>query len=267
MSKKPASRPTLEKIKKALHRRANAERKKSNEWFFKTGKGQYGEGDRFIGVSMPDIRRVAKDFRQANLALLARLLKSPIHEERMLSLVILTERFAKAEKPEKEEIFDFYLENFSGVNNWDLVDVSAGKIVGSFALENSKGREVLRQAVRSDNLWERRLSIVGTHPLIYREDFALALRNAKILLSDKHDLIHKAVGWTLREIWRHSPWWAQKSTLPVHDSSRDGLSARGAARAENFLRRNYPKIPRTTLRYAIERMPEEKRKKFLKGEF
>ncbi len=228
-------------IKRKLHKFASAERKKANERFFKTGKGEYGEGDKFIGVSMPDIRRLAREFSDIDFEILEKLLSSKVHEERMFSVVILTSRFEKF--PEKrKEVYDFYVKNFAGVNNWDLVDVSAPNIIGAWTLENAEGGKLLRKWTKSENLWQRRASIVATLALVRQNDFSLSLRNAEILLSDGHDLIRKAVGWILREVWK-----------------------KDSQTAEDFLRDNYHKLSRTTLRYAIERMPAKKRQKFLKG--
>ncbi len=236
----------FEKIKKELCEYSSAERKKINEYFFKTGKGEYGEGDKFIGVSMPDIRKVAKKFLETDFETLKKLLLSKIHEERMLAGIILTYRFEKNPK-EQKKIFDFYVQNFAGINNWDLVDVTVPNIIGSWVLENAEERKLLNKWVESKNLWERRASILATFTFIKQEKFSETFKIAKKLLGDKEDLIHKAVGWMLREVWKKNEEGAQK--------------------CEAFLRQNYQKIPRTTLRYAIEKMPEKKRKKILKGKF
>lgn len=235
---------SLAELKKELKGFSSPERKKTNEWFFKTGKGQYGYGDKFIGVRVPDCRKIAKKFRELSMIEIKKLLSSPIHEERLTALLILVDLFEKGDDKKQKEIFDFYLENYKRVNNWDLVDLSAPKIVGAYLLNNPKLTSVLNKYAKSKNLWERRLSIVATFTLIRANQFDQTMKSAKVLLSDDHDLTHKAVGWMLREVWKRD-----------HNI------------VEKFLKDNYNKIPRTTLRYAIERMPEPKRLQFLKNKF
>ena len=233
---------SLSLLKKELRSYATSERKKSNEWFFKTGKGQYGYGDTFMGVRDPDAQKVAKQFKDLSLKDIKKLLESKIHEERATALRILVLRFEKGDEKERKKIFNFYTKHIKWVNNWDLIDLSAHKIVGAYMLEHSAQTRLLATYVHSKSLWERRVSMVATWAFIREGKFDWTLKNAKVLLPDTHDLTHKAVGWMLREVWK-----------------RDNKIV------EDFLIKNYKKIPRTTLRYAIERMEEGKRKKFLKG--
>jgi 3-methyladenine DNA glycosylase AlkD len=225
----------LEKLKQELSDAADPERAKNSERYFKTGKGQYGEGDVFIGISNPKIRELSKKY-DLSFKELQELLNSKIHEERLIALLILIRN------KNKEGAFRFYLANTRNINNWDLVDLSASKIVGEFLKD--KERDILYDLARSDNLWEKRISIISTFAFIKDGDFDDALAIAEMLLGDNHDLIHKAVGWVLREIGKKD----QKVL-------------------EKFLKKHYSDIPRTTLRYAIERFEEGKRKKFLEGKF
>ena len=208
--------------------------------FFKTGPGQYGEGDRFIGVKVPVARKVAKEFKGLPLAEVECLLHSEIHEERLLALVILIGQFEKGDDAARKRIYDLYLANTKHINNWDLVDLSAPQIVGGY-LEN-RGRKPLNRLAKSASIWERRISILATHWFIRHGDFADTLRIAEKLLTDGEDLIHKAAGWMLREVG--------KRDLVV---------------LEEFLSANCRAMPRTMLRYAIERFPVEKRQAYLKG--
>ena len=219
----------------------NPEQAKICQKFFKTGKGEYGEGDVFFGLTSQQVRDAAKKFSNLSLPKIRELLKSKVHEERMCALRILDGKYKKASDKEKENIFNFYLQNIKGINNWDLVDLSAPNIVGDFLFKRDKN--ILYKMARSENLWERRIAIVSTYSFIRRGEFGNALAISELLLDDKHDLIHKAVGWMLREVGK-----------------RDEL------KLEYFLRSCYKKIPRTTLRYAIERFDEEKRKKWLRKE-
>ncbi len=221
---------------------ADAERAKSSQRYFKTGAGEYGEGDVFIGLNMGEQRRIAKKFQGLSLPKIQELLKSEIHEQRMVGVLILVDKFRKASKEERGNIFTFYLKNAKRINNWDLVDLSAPRIVGGFL--SDKKRNILYPLADSKNVWERRISVLATFAFIKDEDFSDALRISEILLEDNHDLIHKAVGWVLREIGKKD-----EKVL------------------EEFLKTHYEKIPRTTLRYAIERFEESKRKDYLRGEF
>ena len=230
----------LIELRKKIKSLGNPEISKTLKWFFKTGKGEYGEGDVFAGLKVPTQRKLAKEFRDLDFADLKMLLSSPVHEERLISLLILVDRFAKSSEKKKQIIFRFYLKNRKGINNWDLVDLSAPKIMGKYLLE--KDKSILFKFALSKNLWERRIAILSTYEFIRNEDYYTTLRIAEILLEDNHDLIHKAVGWMLREI------------------GNKNLMAE-----ENFLKIHYNKIPRTMLRYAIEKFPETKRKKYLQG--
>jgi len=226
----------------ALKLVATEERRKVNEWFFKTGKGEYGYGDIFLGVTVPNIRRIAKKFSQEiSLQELTKLIQSPIHEVRLCSLIILVNKYNK-EQPER--IYRYYLKHLNSINNWDLVDTSAPHIVGDYLYNNPEKSEILFEFSHSKNLWVRRISIVSTLAYIKNNEFNETLEIAKLLLNDEHDLIHKAVGWMLREVYK-----------------------RDEDLIKRFLRQNYAQIPRTTLRYAIERMDKEERLLYLKGNF
>jgi len=226
----------------ALKTLATEERRKVNEWFFKTGKGEYGYGDIFLGVTMPDIRRIAKKFSQEiSLQELTELIRNPIHEVRLCALIILVNKY---NKEEPDRIYHYYLKHLNSVNNWDLVDTSAPHIIGDYLYKNPEKSKILFEFSSSENLWVRRISIVSTFAFIKNNEFNTTLEITKLLLNDNHDLIHKAVGWMLREIYKRD----------------EGLIKR-------FLRQNYAQIPRTTLRYAIERMDKEERLLYLKGNF
>lgn len=212
--------------------------------FFKTGKGEYGEGDIFFGIKVPEQRKlVAKYYKEILLSEVEKLIKSEIHEYRLTGLLILAEKYKKADESSKKQIFDLYLKNAKKVNNWDLVDLSAPNIVGDFLL--NKDREILCKLAKSKNLWERRIAIIATFTFIRAEQFKDALKIAEILVNDKHDLIHKAVGWMLREIGK-----------------------RNIEAEEKFIHKYAEKMPRTMLRYAIEKFQENKRLHYLnKGKF
>lgn len=208
--------------------------------FFKTGKGEYGEGDIFIGVTVPNVRLIAKKYKDVGLLSVEKMLNDPIHEVRLLALIILTYKFEKASEEEQKNIYEFYLKNTKAINNWDLVDLSAYKIVGKYLI--NKDRDILFKLAESKNLWEQRISIISTFYFIQHNDFQTSLIVSEMLLNHDHDLIHKAVGWMLREIG--------KRDLKIE---------------EDFLKLRYQQMPRTMLRYAIEKFEEEKRQKYLKG--
>ncbi len=231
-------------ITDALQAIATPERAGASAWFFKTEKGQYGEGDVFIGVSNPDLRAICKNYKGLTFSELQGLLNSPIHEYRFAALVILVEQMKKAKLSDQQAIFDFYLDNAHRINNWDLVDCSAKDIVGLYLID--KDRSILYDMARTDHLWTQRIAMVATWYFINKKQFRDTLKIAEILLPHKHDLIHKAVGWMLREAWK-------KGTPPE----------RGREEVEVFLEKNIGKIPRTALRYAIERMTDERRKYFM----
>ena len=226
----------------ALKTLATEERRKVNEWFFKTGKGEYGYGDIFLGVTMPDIRRIAKKFSQEiSLQELTELIRNPIHEVRLCALIILVNKY---KKENSDKIYQYYMDHLTAINNWDLVDSSAPYIVGDYLYKHPEKSKILIDFSHSENLWVRRISIVSTFTFIKNNEFKTTLKIAKLLLNDNHDLIHKALGWMLREIYK-----------------------RDERIIKRFLRQNYAQIPRTTLRYAIERMDKEERLLYLKGNF
>ncbi len=208
--------------------------------FFRTGPGDYGEGDRFLGLTVPQIRALAREHRDASLDALEQLLQSPWHEARLLALVILVEQHRRGDAALRDAIHQLYLRNTHRVNNWDLVDCSAAEIVGAHLRDAD--RSLLATLARSASLWERRMAMIATADYIRRGDFRDALRVAAILLDDAHDLIHKACGWMLREVGK-----------------------RDQAAEERFLRKYARRMPRTMLRYAIERFPERLRRQYLAG--
>ncbi len=248
----------VDKLKKELRRYASVKRRESNERFFKTGKGEYGENDEFIGVSVPDTRKVAKNFLEVDFAVLRYLLNSKIHEERLLALIILVEQNKQVVKNKdrilQKRIVNFYWRHKNRVNNWDLVDLSAHYILGQAILHGLQDKKILDKLVQSKILWDRRIAIIATFAFIRNGKIVETLRLSKKLLNDKEDLMHKAVGWMLREAWK----------LGEKESKNRKVSQK---KVEEFLIKNYNKLPRTTLRYAIERMAEKKRKRFLVGDF
>lgn len=232
----------IKKFKKALYKFSSPAKAKLLQRFFKTGKGEYGEGDRFLGIMVPDIRRTIKIFwDKLSLVEVVSVLHSPFHEERLAALLILVEKYRHGSDKEKEKIFKLYLRNIKKyINNWDLVDLTAPHIVGDF-LKN-KNRKILFSLAQSKNLWERRVAILATFNFIYFGECTETLKIAKILLTDKQDLIHKAVGWMLREAGKRC--------------SEEAL--------EDFLQKEVCNMPRTMLRYAIERLPDKRRLFWLK---
>ncbi len=168
--------------------------------FFKTGKGQYGEGDIFLGIKVPESREIAKKFKDIFIKEIQELLNSKIHEHRLIALFVLIEKYKKESEERKKKIFDFYLKNTKNINNWDLVDLSAPNIVGNFLLERKKERKILYSLAKSKNIWERRIAILATFAFIRDDQFDDILKISEMLLKDDHDLIHKAVGWMLREV-------------------------------------------------------------------
>jgi 3-methyladenine DNA glycosylase AlkD len=229
-------------IKSELLKHQRPEKAKFHLRFFKTGKGEYGEGDQFLGVSMPNQRKVAKKYhKEISLKEITDLLKSKIHEHRMTGLLFLVYKYEKSNEKEREILFNFYIKNLNAINNWDLVDVTTPNIVGNWLID--KDKDILYTFARSSNLWKRRIAILATFRFIKHNKFDDTLKIAKILLNDKHDLIHKAVGWMLREIGK-----------------------RDQVLLETFLHKHYKEMPRTMLRYAIERFEESKRKMYLKGQ-
>lgn len=210
--------------------------------FFKTGPGEYGEGDRFLGIRMPVIRKQVVRFQHTPLEEVLLLLHSPMHEERMCALLLMVRQFEKGETPARRAIYEAYLSHTKLINNWDLVDCSALQIVGGWLFDRDRSK--LEELLVSDLLWERRIAIIATFYFIRRNDLDDTFRFSEQLLSDQEDLMHKATGWMLREAGK-----------------------RDEERLKSFIRVHYDSMPRTMLRYAIEKLPEEERKRYLRGEF
>jgi 3-methyladenine DNA glycosylase AlkD len=233
---------TAEELQQRLRTLGSPEAAALAARYFKTGPGQYGAGDIFLGIRVPDLRRLAQQHHTLPLVEAEKLLRSGVHEDRSLALLILVETAARGDAALKEQIFDLYLANTRHVNNWDLVDVSAPQLVGAYL--EGRDRKPLDRLAGSNSLWERRIAVLATLHFIRHGDFADTLRIAERLLTDREDLIHKAVGWMLREVGK-----------------------RDEAALEGFLRRHARAMPRTMLRYAIERFPEAQRRAYLKGKF
>jgi 3-methyladenine DNA glycosylase AlkD len=232
---------TLTALKRELTQAGDPQRARNPIWF-KTGKGEYGEGDEFIGVRTPTLRAIAGKYHSLKLPEIEILLRSRIHEYRYAALLILVSRYEAGDTRTRQDVFDFYLDHTRYVNNWDLVDTSAPNIVGEHLVRRS--RRVLYRLAESPVLWERRIAMVATFAFILRDDLKDTFGIAKCLLADKHDLIHKAMGWMLREAGVYS---------------RPKMIA--------FLKRYYSRMPRTALRYAIEHLPKIERTEALKGIF
>ncbi|MEE3719314.1 DNA alkylation repair protein [Tumidithrix elongata RA019] len=228
----------LTQLKNKLKSLEDLEKAKTLSRFFKTGKGEYGEGDRFLGITVPAQRKLAKEFVSLELSEIEQLLASQIHEHRLTALLILTYQFPKANAIEQAEIVRFYLAHTQWINNWDLVDVSCRPIVGVYLLE--RDRSILYEFAHSQNLWQQRIAIITTGEFIKYGQFTDTIAIAEILLHHSHDLIHKAVGWMLREVG--------KKERPV---------------LEAFLNRYASQMPRTMLRYAIEHFNDAERKSYL----
>jgi 3-methyladenine DNA glycosylase AlkD len=224
-----------------LHARADADDARFLQRYFKTGPGEYGAGDRFLGIRVPVLRRLARQYDAMSLAEVRRLLRSPFHEARLLALLILARAYDRGDDATRQRVYELYLASTDHINSWDLVDVSAAGIVGRHLA--TRDRAPLVRLAGSSALWERRIAIVATHHFIRAGDHATTLHIAELLLDDRHDLIHKAVGWMLREV-----------------------AKRDQPRAETFLRTHLARMPRTTLRYAIERFPAELRLRYLHGD-
>lgn len=231
---------TLSAIQARLRSIADPATALISQRFFKTAPGQYGAGDVFLGIKVPALRALVKTFRDATPGTIAALLKSKFHEERLFALLLLIDFYQRGSDADKKLAYDLYLAHTAQINNWDLVDVSAPHIVGDFLAD--KPRQVLYELVASESLWERRIAIIAPFHFIRRNDFTDTLHLAAHLLGDTHDLIHKAVGWMLREVGK-----------------------RDLAAEEAFLQRYYRSMPRTMLRYAIERFPEVRRRQYLNG--
>ena len=231
---------SVSQIKKELKKAGNPQKAAVLKKFFKTGPGQYAEGDIFIGVMVPQVRAIVKKYIHINLKDALHLLRSPIHEERLTALLILVAKYKKENI--KNRIFELYLKNTKFINNWDLVDLSAEHIIGAHLM--ARNRALLMDLSRSPNLWERRIAVLSTFHFIKHNSFDPTFRVSRMLLNDKEDLIHKAVGWMLREVGKRD-----QKTLE-----------------EDFLRRFYRAMPRTMLRYTIERFPAKKRLAYLKSQ-
>ncbi len=233
----------IDELKADLRKFASAEKAKNLARFFKTGPGQYGEGDRFIGVTVPQSHTAAKKYKNLPLEETATLLHSPVHEERLVALLILIEQFKVADQRNdektREKIYRLYLDNTAYINNWDLVDLSASRIVGPY-LED-KPKDILRKLATSKSIWERRIAILSTFHFIKQGNPKYSLEIAEMLLQDNHDLIHKALGWMLREVGKNC----------------------GEKILADFLDKHAATMPRTMLRYAIEKFPEGKRQNYL----
>jgi 3-methyladenine DNA glycosylase AlkD len=229
---------TVAEIRKALRASADPARAAVLQRFFKTGPGEYGEGDRFLGLTVPQVRALVRRYHPADFAAVPDLVRSAFHEERLLGLLLLVERYRRGSDADRRTAYRLYLKSFPRINNWDLVDATAEHVVGPHGV----GRAQLLAWAASKNLWVRRIAIISTFHDIRRNRFADTLAVAERLLRDEEDLLHKAVGWMLREVGK-----------------RDGAALR------SFLRRHHRTMPRTTLRYAIERFPESERKAWLRG--
>lgn len=225
-------------VRDALRKIADPETAEHSQRFFKTGPGEYAEGDQFLGIRVPNIRKKARKFKDLSLNETEKLLQSEYHEERLCALIILVEKSKKTTPAELQKLFELYLNNTTHINNWDLVDTSAEHIVGAYLTD--KDRQVLYRLAQSDSLWERRIAIMSTFHFIKNNEFEDTLALAEKLLGDEHDLIHKAVGWMLREVGNRS--------RPTEEA---------------FLEKHLHHMPRTMLRYAIEKFPEEKRQYYL----
>jgi 3-methyladenine DNA glycosylase AlkD len=231
---------TAKEISKLLQKMGDKEDSLFLQGFFKTGVGQYGEGDIFLGIRVPALRKLAKEYKALPLKEVLLLLRSPYHEVRLFALILFVNAFAQGDESIEKKIYDLYMANTRYINNWDLVDISAPNIVGAFLMERSK--KPLYQLAKSKSLWERRMATLATFYFIKNNQFADALKIAGILLQDKEDLIHKAAGWMLREVGK-----------------------RNIDSAESFLQKHCQIMPRTMLRYAIERFAPSKRRRYLEG--
>lgn len=230
---------TAQEIQKELETYSIPEKREHLSYFFKTGKGQYGEGDMFMGIVVPDTRKVAKKYKMTDFDELEKLLDSEYHECRLCALLILVERFKKVGEEDRKRIVDFYLAHSHRINNWDLVDLSAKDIVGEYLTD--KDRSILYKLAESQLLWDQRIAVISTFAFIRRNDFKDILALSEKLLLHKHDLMHKAMGWMLREVGK-----------------RDINVLR------SFLDKHYKQMPRTMLRYSLEKFSAEERSHYMK---
>ena len=231
---------TFENLTQDFRSEANPDIAAHSSRFFKTAMGEYGEGDKFLGIRVPVTRKYAKKYRGAALPVVRKLLKSKYHEERLMAVIMLAAKFKSGSAADKKKIYELYLSKTKHINNWDIVDSSAHLIVGPYLQDKSK--KILNQLAVSKDIWERRIAIMSTFHYIRLQEFAKTIEISEILVNDSEDLIHKAVGWMLREV-----------------GNRD------MAVEEKFLKKHYRTMPRTMLRYAIEKFPEKKRQRYLKG--
>ncbi|MDA7916063.1 DNA alkylation repair protein [Verrucomicrobia bacterium] len=229
---------TASKLAKRIRLYVNEEKREFFPRFFRTGKGEYGEGDKFLGIMIPDLRRVAKEFENLSLEECGKLLDSRWHEERLISLIIMVNRFKKADVKDQEAVYDLYFKHLKRVNSWDLVDTSAHVIVGGWLFNRS--RKKLYTMAKSKDLWQRRIAIITTFHFIRKNDFRDTLELSEILVKDEHDLMHKGVGWMLRE-----------------------MGKRDVKLLKRFLDRHAATMPRTMLRYAIEKFYDKERKHYM----
>ncbi|MCG6970139.1 MAG: DNA alkylation repair protein [Gammaproteobacteria bacterium] len=231
---------SLAELRRAFYRLGNTDKARQLQKYFRTGPGEYGHGDVFLGITVPQIRKMVKQCGALSRQEILELLQSQYHEERLLALLILVARFNQGDEKQQKSIYRLYLKHKNSINNWDLVDLSAPNIVGTYLLNHERGE--LYTLARSKRLWDRRIAILATLAFIKHGQFADTLNIAEILLQDKEDLIHKAVGWMLRETGKHN--------LDVEEA---------------FLQTHYQRMPRTMLRYAIEKFTENRRQQYLKG--
>lgn len=227
-------------IRARLRKRADPARVPILQRFFKTGPGEYGEGDVFAGITVPDLRDLCRECRDTAIPQILELLASTVHEERLLALMLMVDAFKRGTDARKRDIYRLYLANTKFINNWDLVDSSAAQIVGAWL--STRSRAPLRRLARSSSLWERRIAIIATLFFIRQDDLDETFRIADLLRTDDQDLMHKAVGWMLREAGKRNP-----------ETQRE------------YLKTRYRRMPRTMLRYAIERFPEAERRRYLAG--
>jgi 3-methyladenine DNA glycosylase AlkD len=230
----------IQEIRKQLRALADTDKARVLQGFFKTGPGEYGEGDVFVGITVPILRKLAKEHRNESYSTPKLLLRSKIHEERLLALLMFINMYTNGDNSVKKKIYTLYRSHTRYINNWDLVDLSAPNIIGHYLFD--KSTDPLYIFAKSPDLWKKRIAIISTFYSIRQNDFSDTLKISRLLMRDEHDLIHKAVGWMLREVGK-----------------------RDLRTEEQFLLRHYKKMPRTMLRYAIERFPERKRKQYLFG--
>jgi len=236
----PEAKPlSLDEVRAEVDALRSPERAERNARFFKTGPGQYGEGDQFAGLTLAQVHALRRKFRGLSLDCLAELLESPIHEERLLALDILVDQYARGDSTARQAIYDLYLGSTRWVNNWDLVDCSAAQIVGAHL--QGKPRDVLDRLAASQSVWERRIAMIATFHYIRQGDPLPALGIAEVLLGDRHDLIHKAAGWMLREVGKRC--------------TKEHLTS--------FLDKYAATMPRTMLRYAVEQLPREEQQHYM----